>query len=84
MKVFGGTDFVNNVQCRLIVAANTWKRARELLKAAGISGMTAFHMRMYWSQSWNRIEVAIASREGVWSTPLDGRKFTEDYTEVYK
>ena len=45
---------------------------------------TAIEQNKPWSESWNKIELSIGTREGVWSAPLDARDSKEDYREIVK
>jgi hypothetical protein len=55
MKVYGGHNMVRgHGQVRCIVAANNQK------EAAAIVGLSLYYMRMYWSETGNKEEVAAA------------------------
>ena len=84
MKIYGATEMISRGQVRLIVAADSRARARQLLKAVGVSGITAHRMSLYWSESWNKVELSLATHEGVWFAPLDARNSKENFKEIVK
>ncbi len=62
LKVWGGSW---NGRGRAIVAAPTKKRAVELLK--GVTGNFSRHyFDGYWCETGNAMELAMATKEGVW------------------
>lgn len=73
MKVYGGLIFVNGKQVRAIVSAKSLKRASEL------TGVKYNHMRGYWCETGNDIElkIATASPETVFiATSASSKEFT--------
>lgn len=72
LKVFGGLTLVEGRQVRTIVAASSQKEAAELL------GITVRHLRDYWPQTGNALEVETAlAQPGVVFNAVDnkGREF---------
>jgi len=75
--VWGGTDFFEGKQCRVIVAAATKKRAAELIKYSNYSFNT------WMEETGNDIELAVATEEGVWYTKNEySARTTKDYKRV--
>ena len=77
LKVWGGNADAKSTQnpnrsrqTRCLIAARTLKRAQELGREA--LRITPSEMRMYWSQTGNREELALAVEEGVWVNEGEG------------
>jgi hypothetical protein len=68
LKVFGGIDFYEAKQERMICAAYTKKQAVELLNSA--TGLTTMgYFNSFWCETGNEKELSIATEIGVWIVP---------------
>ena len=85
LKVWGGATSTRRIpypngsrQARTIVAARTKKHAVELLNRAG-GAISSYQFNIYWGQTANKEELALATEEGVWIN--QGPEFSKDFFE---
>lgn len=63
-------------QYRCIVAAASKRRAAELV------GSSMYEFNGWWSQTGNQTELAVATEEGVWVAPRQGRESVDVYKRL--